>query len=108
MGTAAAHTADVPDQKLKASFFPFEIGGAVELLMPSDETGPIRKFLDKRGPGIHHIAFEVTNIEEKIEELKGKGYQMIDETPRIGATGDKIAFLHPKSTAGILIELKQE
>lgn len=108
MATDVGHTTDVPDQKLRASFLPLEGAGAIELLMPTADTGPIKKYLDKKGPGIHHIAFEVKDIEKRIAALIEKGYRFIDETPRIGATGDKIAFMHPSSTAGILIELKEE
>jgi len=102
------HEAIVPDQKIKARFFELENGGAVELLMPTDDSSPIKKFLDKRGPGIHHLAFVVDDIEAKLEELKADGCRLIDEKPRIGATGHKIAFLHPSSTSGVLIELKEE
>lgn len=102
------HTADVPDQKITALFFQLESGGAIELLMPTDDASPIKKFLDKRGPGIHHLAFVVKDIEAKLEDLKQKGYRLIDQTPRVGAGGKKIAFLHPSSTAGVLIELMEE
>ena len=102
------HVSEVPDQKIKAMFFPLDDGSAVELLMPTDSDSPIKKFIEKRGPGIHHLAFVVGNIEKKLEELKAKGYRLIDETPRIGATGKKIAFMHPSSTSGVLIELKEE
>jgi methylmalonyl-CoA/ethylmalonyl-CoA epimerase len=102
------HTAEVPDQKIKALFFRLESGGKVELLVPTDDASPIKKFLDKRGPGIHHLAFLVKDIDAKLEDLKQKGYRLIDQTPRVGAGGKKIAFLHPSSTAGVLIELKEE
>ncbi|MBF0202100.1 MAG: VOC family protein, partial [Desulfamplus sp.] len=67
--------------------------------------GPVAKYIDKKGEGIQHIAFRVENIEDALQELKDKGIRLIDETPRIGAGGAKIAFLHPKATSGVLVEL---
>jgi methylmalonyl-CoA/ethylmalonyl-CoA epimerase len=77
----------------------------IELIEPLDGDSPVAKFLEKRGQGIHHIAFRVSNIEQAIEKLKNKGVVLIDEKPRKGIEGGKIAFLHPTSTAGVLIEL---
>ena len=77
----------------------------VELLEPLDQESPIAKHLQKRGQGIHHLAFKVDNIEKTLEQLKNKGIIAVDEKPRTGIEGGKIAFLHPKSTAGVLIEL---
>lgn len=68
-------------------------------------TKVVARFLDKRGEGIHHIAFEVADIEEKLEELKGKGVTLIDQTPRADAHGTRIAFIHPKCSGGVLVEL---
>jgi len=77
----------------------------VELLEATDEDSPIAKFIEKRGEGIQHIAYRVDDIEKALEEVKAKGIRLIDEKPRKGAGGAKIAFLHPKSTYGVLIEL---
>lgn len=77
----------------------------LELLEPLDQESPIAKHLQKRGQGIHHLAFKVDNIEKTLEQFKNKGVTLIDEEPRTGIEGGKIAFLHPKSTAGVLIEL---
>jgi methylmalonyl-CoA/ethylmalonyl-CoA epimerase len=77
----------------------------IELLEPLDKDSPVAKFLEKRGPGIHHLAFRVKNIQQALDYLKNKGVALIDETPRTGIEGGKIAFLHPKSTADVLIEL---
>ncbi len=94
----------VEEQKVTTAFFP--IGDTeIELLESTDPEGPIAKFIEKRGEGIQHIAFRVENIEEALEELKKQGIKLIDEKPRIGAGGAKIAFLHPKATGGVLIEL---
>jgi methylmalonyl-CoA/ethylmalonyl-CoA epimerase len=79
----------------------------VELLESTAPDGPIAKYLEKRGEGIQHIAFRVDNLEEALAELKDKGIRLIDEKPRQGAGGAKIAFLHPKSTHGVLIELSE-
>lgn len=96
----------VAEQKVTTAFFP--VGESeVELLESTAPDGPIAKYLEKKGEGIQHIAFRVENIEEALEELKEKGVQLIDQKPRIGAGGAKIAFLHPKATRGVLVELCQ-
>src|SRR5215471_3717120 len=95
---------DVPSQKVRVGFF--RIGDVLlELLEPSDPSSTIASFLDKRGEGLHHIAFTVDDIKARIAELKQSGVRMIDETPRPGAHHMQIAFLHPKSTFGVLTEL---
>lgn len=94
----------VAEQKVTTAFFP--VGDTeVELLESTSPDGPIAKYLEKRGEGVQHVAFRVENIEEALAELKAKGVKLIDETPRRGAGGAKIAFLHPKSTFGVLVEL---
>jgi len=96
----------VEEQKVKVAFLP--VGDTeVELLESTSEDGPIARFIEKKGEGIQHIAFKVDNIEEAIKELEEKGVRMIDEQPRYGAGGARIAFLHPKSTSGVLIEISQ-
>jgi methylmalonyl-CoA/ethylmalonyl-CoA epimerase len=96
----------VEEQKVTTAFFP--VGDSeVELLESTAPDGPIAKYLEKRGEGIQHIAFRVENIEEALAELKAKGIRLIDEKPRMGAGGAKIAFLHPKSTHGVLIEISE-
>jgi len=95
---------EISDQKVKIAGF--HIGNQnLEYFEPLTEDSPIKRFLKKRGNGIHHIAFTVDNIEMKLKELRDKGFQLIDESPRIGAKNKRIAFLHPKSFNGILIEL---
>jgi methylmalonyl-CoA/ethylmalonyl-CoA epimerase len=79
----------------------------VELLAPRDPDGPIARFLAKRGPGIHHICYRVNDLDAALERCKTAGYRLIDETPRVGAGGRRIAFVHPKATAGILLELTE-
>lgn len=92
-------------QKVKLSFG--ETGGAkLELISPSSEDSPIAKFLDKRGEGLHHICLEVENLAGTLERLKKKGIELIGE-PLRGGSGKKIVFLHPKSTGGVLVELKE-
>jgi methylmalonyl-CoA/ethylmalonyl-CoA epimerase len=94
----------VEQQKVKTAFFP--VGESeVELLESTSPEGPVAKFIEKKGEGIQHVAFRVENIEGALAELKEKGVRLIDETPRKGAGGAKIAFLHPKSTNGVLVEL---
>lgn len=96
----------VEEQKVKVAFFPCG-DSEFELLESTAEDGPIAKFIEKKGEGIQHVAVRVPNIEEAIAEMKEKGVRMIDETPRYGAGGARIAFCHPKSTGGILLELSE-
>ncbi|MEA2113889.1 MAG: methylmalonyl-CoA epimerase [Thermodesulfobacteriota bacterium] len=94
----------VEAQKVTTAFFP--VGESeVELLESTSPDGPVAKFIEKRGQGFQHVAFRVANIEDALKELKEKGIQLIDQKPRIGAGGAKIAFLHPKATGGVLVEL---
>jgi len=96
----------VAEQKVTTAFFP--VGESeVELLESTAPDGPVAKYIEKRGQGIQHVAFRVENIDEALAELKEKGVKLIDQEPRIGAGGAKIAFLHPKATAGVLVELCQ-
>ncbi|MFN3555040.1 MAG: methylmalonyl-CoA epimerase [Bacteroidales bacterium] len=98
---------EVKDQKVKTAFF--MLGQTkIELLESTDPEGPIGKFIAKKGEGVHHLAFAVEGIENALEELKGKGVQLVDQNPRRGAEGLDIAFLHPKSTGGVLTELCED
>ncbi len=95
---------EVADQKVKTAFF--MVGQTkIELLESTDPEGPIGKFIEKKGEGIHHIAFAVDNVDEALAEVEQKGVQLIDKKGRKGAEGLNIGFLHPKSTAGVLTEL---
>lgn len=94
---------EVKDQKVKTAFF--KVGQTkIELLESTDSEGPIGKFIEKRGEGVHHIAFAVKGIEDALSKMEEKGVRLIDKAPRAGAEGLDIAFLHPKSTGGVLIE----
>ena len=94
---------EVPDQKVRTAFF--MVGETkIELLESTDPEGPIGKFLEKKGEGIHHLAFAVDNVESALTEAGSKGIRLIDQQPRKGAEGLKIGFLHPKSTIGVLTE----
>ena len=104
LGLSFEGTETVEAQKVTTAFLP--VGESeVELLESTAPDGPIAKFIEKKGEGIQHIAFRVENIEEALAELKAKGIRLIDEQPRLGAGGAKIAFLHPKATSGVLVEL---
>ena len=95
---------EVKDQKVKTAFF--KIGQTkLELLESTDPEGTVAKFIEKRGEGIHHIAFATQSVQTCLDELKAKGIRLIDQTPRPGAEGLNIAFLHPKSTLGVLTEI---
>lgn len=97
---------EVPSQKVKTAFF--ECGEShIELLEPTDDDSPIAKFLAKRGQGIHHICVEVDDIDKALDEYREAGIRLINEEPFIGAMGCRVAFVHPKSTAGVLLELKE-
>jgi methylmalonyl-CoA/ethylmalonyl-CoA epimerase len=94
----------VPDQRVRTAFF--KVGETkIELLESTDPEGPIARFIEKRGEGIHHIALSVEHVGEALQEAAGLGIQLIDSDPRIGAEGLRIGFLHPKSTHGVLLEL---
>lgn len=106
LGIQSTGSEVVAEQKVKVSFFP--VGGSeIELLESTSPNGPIARYIEKNGEGIQHLALRVDNIEEALAELKANGIRLIDEKPRYGAGGAKIAFVHPKSTGGILLELSQ-
>ncbi|HEV7699403.1 MAG TPA: methylmalonyl-CoA epimerase [Pyrinomonadaceae bacterium] len=106
LGLDHVHTETVEDQKVRVAMLP--IGeGRIELLEPTSDDSPISKFLEKRGAGIHHIAVEVDDIEAAIQRLKDKGMRLIDESPRVGAEGCLVAFVHPSAANGVLLELVQ-
>jgi len=94
---------EVKDQRVKTAFF--KVGQTkIELLEATDPEGPIGKFIANRGEGVHHMAYAVENLQDCLKEVEAKGVRLIDQQPRIGAEGMHIAFLHPKSTAGVLTE----
>lgn len=103
-GLTCYNIEEIADQKVRTAFF--MVGQTkIELLESTDPDGPIGKFIEKRGEGIHHIAFSVERIEEQLLHAANSGVRLIDYEPRKGAEGLDIAFLHPKSTSGVLIEL---
>jgi len=107
LGLKCYNIEEVADQKVKTAFF--MVGQTkIELLESTDPEGPIGKFIEKRGEGIHHIAYAVENIEERLKETEAAGVRLIDAAPRRGAEGLSIAFLHPKSTFGVLTELCED
>lgn len=97
---------EVAEQKVKTAFLPVE-DTEIELLEGTSPDSPVSKFIEAKGEGIHHLAIRVDNLEAALAELKEKGVRLIDEKPRCGAGGAKIAFLHPKATGGILLELSE-
>ena len=105
-GMAPDHLEEVADQKVKTAFFP--VGeSTLEFLESTDPEGPIGKFLAKRGPGLHHVCFEVDDIDAMVAHLVAQGVRMIDAQPRPGAHGCRVAFIHPAETGGVLMELSQ-
>jgi len=104
LGLEIEGTEEVKEQGVKVAFIPLG-ESRIELIESTDPNGPIAKFIERKGEGIHHIALEVDHIEDALQKLKEKGVQLIDEKPRIGAHKMKIAFLHPRSTKGVLLEL---
>ncbi|CDI40682.1 conserved protein of unknown function [Tepidanaerobacter acetatoxydans Re1] len=104
LGLEITEIETIEEQKVKTAFIP--IGESeIELLESTADDGPIAKFIEKHGEGVQHIALKVDNIDRKLSELKRKDVRLIDEKPRMGAGGAKIAFIHPKDTKGVLIEL---
>lgn len=107
LGTEHYKIEDVPSEGVRTSFF--KIGDVkIELLQASDANSPIAKFVGKRGEGIHHLAFEVKDIQKRIREYADRGFEVINPQPKKGADNKMVSFLHPKSTNGVLIELCQE
>jgi methylmalonyl-CoA/ethylmalonyl-CoA epimerase len=97
---------DVPAEKSQVAFLPLP-GSEVELVQPTTEDSGIAKYLAKRGPGMHHLCLEVDDIEGMMSQLRSKGVRLINDEPRTAADGKKYAFIHPESTAGVLVELYQ-
>jgi methylmalonyl-CoA/ethylmalonyl-CoA epimerase len=97
---------EVPSQRVRAHFIPLG-ESALELLEATDDTSPIAKYTAKRGPGLHHITLRVDDIEIALAELRARGVRLIDEQPRAGAHGSRVAFIHPSAAGGVLVELKQ-
>ena len=107
LGLEFLGTEVVPEQKVKVAFL--KLGEcSIELLEPTSDESPIFKFLQSRGSGIHHLAIQVDNIEDDLEKHRNASARLIDNTPRIGAHNMKIAFIHPKTTGGVLVELCQD
>ena len=106
LGLKIEDVENVADQKVNVAFIPIT-DSEVELLESTEPDGPVAKYIDARGEGVQHIAFCVENIEEALAELKAKGVRLIDEKPRKGAGGAMIAFIHPKETNGVLVEICQ-
>jgi methylmalonyl-CoA/ethylmalonyl-CoA epimerase len=107
LATTCYKTESVDSEKVNTAFF--RTGETkIELLESSDESGPISKFLEKRGEGIHHIAFEVEDIRAEMDRLKSEGFMLLNEEPKAGADNKLICFVHPRNTSGVLIELCME
>ena len=107
LGLECAGEEEVAEQRVRVAFFP--AGEArLELLESTDPEGPIGKFVEKRGPGLHHIALKVADLEGTLARLVAEGHALIDKQPRVGAGGHRIAFVHPKSSGGVLLELVEE
>ncbi|MFZ1684633.1 MAG: methylmalonyl-CoA epimerase [Candidatus Zixiibacteriota bacterium] len=110
-GRKVAAITEVPDQKVRVALFG-ETGGEtkgarIELVAPTSDDSPVARFLQRHGEGLHHICIYVDSIDDRLEELKRAGVKLIDDRPRIGAEGDKIAFVHPAGLNGVLLELHQ-
>ena len=104
LGLEVVHTETVEDQGVRVAMLP--VGEPrIELLEPTGESSPVAKFLEKRGPGIHHVAVRVPDIRSALARLKEKGARLIDEEPRVGARGCLVAFVHPSASGGVLLEL---
>lgn len=106
LGMTVGHVETVESQGVKTAFL--QVGDThLELLEPTGEASPVAKFIEKRGEGVHHLCFRVSDIDSELEKLKAKGYRLINEAPVPGAHGCRVAFLHPAAGNGVLIELSQ-
>ena len=106
LGLSVKKTEEVPAQKVNVAFLP--VGESnIELLQPTDNESGVARYLQKRGPGMHHICLEVDNIDETLAQLKKANVPLIDEEPQISKDGKKLAFIHPKASNGVLVELYQ-
>ncbi len=101
-GATCSTIEELPEQDVNVAFV-----GSIELIEPRSDTSPVARFLTRRGPGIHHVAYRVSDLRATLQDLNTRGFQLIDEEPRLGARGHLVAFVHPKSTGGTLIELVQ-
>lgn len=101
------HIEEVKSQKVKVAFAQIDTHARLELLEATDDSSPIKKFIEKKGEGIHHICFKVDDVAKKSQELKDKGYKLIYDEPQVGAENALVNFIHPKSANGVLIELLQ-
>lgn len=108
MGIAPSHIEEVRNQKVRAAFLSTGSGGSIELLEATAPDSPIARFIDKRGEGIHHLAFEVDSAQESLDAAADAGVELIDKAPRPGARGCLVGFLHPKSCHGVLVEFVEE
>lgn len=98
----------VEEQKVKTAFAPIDQNGHIELLEPTSEESAIAKYIDKKGPGIHHICFRVESIDKKEKELRDKGFILLYDSPKTGAGNCLVNFIHPKSTGGVLVEISEK
>lgn len=106
LGIPCTHTEELPERGIKVAFLP--IGDMrIELIAPTRETSEVSKFLETRGPGLHHLCFETEDAAAALAGLKAQGVKLIDETPKPGAHGMQVGFVHPKATGGVLVELAQ-
>jgi len=106
LGIELAGREDVPSESTSTAFLPID-GTKIELIHPMNGEGPVAAYLEKRGGGMHHLCFETDDIEGDMALLKAKGYRFLSEAPKPGAHGTRVAFIHPKSTGGVLIELAE-
>lgn len=107
LGVSPGHEELVPGQGVRTAFF--QVGGtAIELLEGTGEESPVTRFIAKRGEGIHHVSLEVDDVAREMERLRGEGFEFVDDHPRPGADNTLVAFLHPRSTNGVLIEISQK
>jgi methylmalonyl-CoA/ethylmalonyl-CoA epimerase len=104
LGLKLSHIEEVPEQKVRVAML--KVGDTtIELLEPTSPDSPVQRFIEKRGEGLHHLTLKTDNLAERLKKLKSANVGLIDEQPRVGAGGAKIAFLHPKSAHGVLVEL---
>jgi methylmalonyl-CoA/ethylmalonyl-CoA epimerase len=106
LGLYPSHREEVPGDRVRVAFLPFP-GGRLELLEPLGDDSPVGRFLARRGEGLHHLAYQVDDIEATLASIRTQGGRLIDEAPRAGAHGSRVAFIHPATMGGVLVELVQ-
>ena len=108
LGFTLGHIEEVPSEQVRVGFLPLPNGGNIELLEATSQNSPVSRFIDKRGPGVHHLCFQVKDLQAGLGGIENRGMRLVNETAQKGAHGCLVAFIHPSSAGGVLVELSQK